>query len=371
MSPATAHRGTGSGAGHPRRPARPLRAPRRRSGLGPFFALVAVLVILAGGAGATLVYARMQLQPVTATQGDSGIPLTVAAGESLGQVATDLQSQGVIRSATWFAAFARLQGVHLRAGRYLVDSGMGASELLARLQGPPVACPPEPAATLTVPEGRTVEQIAEIVASTKGLSVSRPEYLAAVAEGSYQAAFLSMRPAGDQSLEGFLFPATYTVPDCSTAHDIVQQQLDGFAAHMAAELLADGDHAYADLIAASIAQDEVQPRDFARVASVIVNRLKAGMDLQIDATVMYGLHQVGQTMSSADEAMDTPYNSYLHGGLPPTPIGNPGAAAIAAALTPASTNYLFYVSDACGNTYFSATEADHQKQVQEYLGKCP
>ena len=241
---------------------------------------------------------------------------------------------------------------------------MAASEVIDVLDGAPY-CPP---VSFVIPEGFTVDQIATRVAATKGLDITRQEYLDAVAQDSYDAPFLSIRPAGDTSLEGFLFPATYSVPDCATAHQVVQEQLDGFQSNLVPDLPSGTAQAYADLITASIVQAEGLPNDFAQIASIVNNRLAIGMDLQIDAIVMYGLHQSGLAMVTADEAINTPYNSYMHRGLPPTPIDNPGVATVQAAVHPASTPYLFYVT-ACGQTYYSITDAIHNQQVAEYEGK--
>ncbi|MGP8161493.1 MAG: endolytic transglycosylase MltG [Candidatus Dormibacteria bacterium] len=339
---------------------------RRAQGgrLGILFALIGVIVVLVAVAGATVLYGHVELEAA----GSGGpVVITVRAGESLDQLADSLESQGLIKSALWFSAYARVRGVHLRAGRYQVDSAMEASEILNVLEGPQYCAPVK----VVIPEGFTVDQIADRVASTAGLGISRQEYLAAVAGDSFAAPFLSMRPAGDTSLEGFLFPDTYQFTDCTSAHQVVQAQLTDFQQKALPNLPSSGTSAYADLITASIVQAEGLTGDFPKIASVVDNRLAISMDLQIDAIVMYGLHESGEAMIAADEAINTPYNSYLHAGLPPTPIDNPGVDAVQAAVHPASTSYLYYVS-ACGQTYYSTTEAVHQQQVQEYLGNpCP
>ena len=352
-------------------PPRPRRAPpprrhRHSRRLVVVFSTLAAVMVVVCVAAAGLVYGKLETRPVTAAQGD-GVVVSVHRGESLVEVADALASQGLSRSSTWFAAAARLDGIRLRAGRYLISSGMGASEIVAVLEGTSYC----PAVSITTPPGFTAAQIATRVAATRGMGVTRQQYLAALNEGGYTAPILAIRPPGDTSLEGFLFPDTYTVTACSTARQIVQAQLDDAQRRLAPLLPSSVGAAYADLIKASIVQVEVAPRDFATGASVIDNRLALPMRLQIDSTVMYGLGMAGRPMSGADEAVDTPYNSYLNPGLPPTPIDNPDLAALQAVLRPAQTDYLFYVSDACGNTYFSATEAVHEQQVREYLGKCP
>lgn len=332
--------------------------------LGVMFALIAVIVVLIAAAGGIVLYGHVELEAVGA---GNPLVITVRGGESVDQLADTLQSDGLIKSALFFSAYARLRGVHLKAGEYRLDSAMGASEMIDVLESSPFC----PGVTFVIPEGYTVDEIADRIAATKGLDVTRQQYLAAVAQGGYDAPFLDIRPAGDTSLEGFLFPATYTVPDCASARYVVQQQLNAFATNVVPKLPASATQAYADLITASIIQAEARfAADFPLVASVVDNRLSDHINLQIDAIVMYGLHMSGQAMSFADEGIETPYNSYMNAGLPPTPIGNPGLATLEGALSPASTAYLFYVTDACGHNHYSVTEAQHEQQVSQYQSSC-
>ena len=338
----------------------------QRGRLGVLFALVGVVVVVALLAGAVFVYGRIQLEAAD-TGSEAATVVTVKPGESLDQLANSLESQGLIKSALFFSAYARIRGVQLHAGLFQVDSAMAASEIINVLDGPQYC----PQVKFVIPEGFTIEQVAERIATTKGLDITRAEYLAALAQGGYTAPFLGIRPAGDTSLEGFLFPATYSVPDCATAHQVVQDQLTAFAQNVVPKLPASPTEAYDDLITASIIQAEARfAADFPLVASVVNNRLAAPMDLQIDAIVMYGLHMSGQPMSTADEAIPTPYNSYHNPGLPPTPIDSPGLATLGGALAPASTTYLFYVTDPCGHNHYSVTEAVHEQQVSQYGSSC-
>ncbi|MGD1054035.1 MAG: endolytic transglycosylase MltG [Candidatus Dormibacteria bacterium] len=338
----------------------------QRGRLGVLFALIGVVVVLALLAGGVFVYGGIELKPAD-TGSEAPTVVRVSPGESLDQLASGLESEGLIKSALFFSAYARIRGVHLHAGLYRVDSAMGASEIINVLEGPQY-CPP---VSFVIPEGFTIDQIADRVAATKGLDISATQYLAALAQTGYTAPFLSIRPAGDTSLEGFLFPATYTVPDCATAHQVIQEQLSAFQSQIVPKLPASPSQAYDDLITASIIQAEARfAADFPLVASVVDNRLADNMDLQIDAIVMYGLHLSGQPMSTADEAIPTPYNSYQNPGLPPTPIDSPGLATLEGALAPATTTYLFYVTDPCGHNHYSVTEAVHEQQVQEYSTSC-
>jgi UPF0755 protein len=333
------------------------------------FALITVIVLLIAGVGGTLVYARFQLEPVSSSQAKP-LGVTVHAGEGIAEVSDDLAGLGVIRSSFWFAAYARLQGVHLHAGTFVVEAGMAASEIVARLNGPSGSVAIG-TVKLLIPEGLDIDQVADRVAAS-GVGITRQQYLAAVAGDTFTAKFLDIRPAGDTSLEGFLFPDTFDVPKGATAHELIQMQLDDFARRVVSLLPSSAAPAYADLITASIIEREADmSADYPQVASVIDNRLAAGMDLELDSTVVYGLHLVGQVMTSTDESIDTPYNTYLNPGLTPTPISNPGLATLDVALHPATTDYLFYVTDACGYNHYSVTEAQHEQQVAEYLDSCP
>ena len=341
---------------------------RRAQGgrLGLLFALIGVVVVVALLAGAVFIYGRIELEPAD-TGSQAATVVTVTAGESLDQLANSLENQGLIKSALFFSAYARIRGVQLHAGAYQVDAAMAASEIIKVLEGPQYCRP----VTFVIPEGFTIDQTADRIAATKGLDITKADYLAALTQSGYTSTSLSIRPAADTSLEGFLFPATYVVPDCATAHQVVQQQLDAFDQNIKPKLPASPTQAYDDLITASIIQAEARfADDFPLVASVVNNRLAAHMDLQIDAIVMYGLHMSGQPMSTADEAIDTPYNSYVNAGLPPTPIDSPGTATLAGALTPTATTYLFYVTDPCGHNHYSVTDAVHLQQISQYGTSC-
>jgi UPF0755 protein len=342
-----------------REPSRRSRRSRILLGLG---IVVVVLVVATGG---TALYARAQLE-APASGHSTGVTIDVATGESLDGLVTDLQSHDLIRSPFWFRWYARLRGLggRLEAGRYRLDTGMGASALVARLEMPPDAR----TVRLVIPEGLTAAQIAARVQSV-GLGISATGYLDEERTGHFSDGFLAGRPAGSP-LEGMLFPDTYEVPVGASAHDVVSQQLEAFTAKALPMLAAPpkGFTAYQVVVVASIVEREARlASDRPMVAGVLYNRLARGMDLQVDASVMYGLGQPGQDPTPDDLRHDTPYNTYLHGGLPPTPISNPGLASIEAAAHPAASPYLFYVSDGCGHNHYSTTAAEHDALVRQYL----
>jgi len=222
--------------------------------------------------------------------------------------------------------------------------------------------------TVTVPEGLTRAQTAEI---------AREEGLA----GSYERASVRSRHldpaeyggAKARNLEGFLFPDTFELEARAPAATLVRLQLEDFKRRIAGV-----DMRYArsknltvyDVVTiASLVEEEAQlARERPLIAAVVYNRLREGMALGIDATVRFATGNYTEPLTEAELATDSPYNTRLHAGLPPGPIGNPGLASIEAAARPAKVDYLFYVVEpgSCGKHAFSSTEADFQRDVERY-----
>lgn len=349
-----------------------MTAPRRRHGRGLViaFAVVAVVAVLAVVGGGLVLYGRSQLEAPSSTHGPV-VTVTVQQGETVDQVASDLQSRGLIRSSFWFGWFAKIKNLaaNLQAGQFKLDNGMGASAIIQKLE----AAPEAKVTNITFTEGMTAQQMADKVGKSS-LGITADQYMAEVKGGSFNEPFLASRPAG-ASLEGFLFPDTYAVPQGTTAHQLVQMQLDDFA-HRTDGLLAsppNGLSAYQLVTLASIIEREARfDDDRPKVASAMYNRLAAGMPLQADSTVTYGLGITDREPSDAELHQDTPYNTYLHTGLTPTPIANPGLASLRAAAHPATTQYLFWVADGCGHNHYSVTAQQHDQQVAQYLNSpCP
>ena len=353
-------------AGADRDPA--TRPPRRRGRALPLlFAALATLAVLAVLGGIAVVYGRTQLEAPAASHDDQ-VVVTVQPGEGVGQLADDLYADHLIKSSFWFSWFARFKGLggELQPGNYRLDSGMGASAIIAKLGG----APDVQVRRVVLPEGLTAEQMAARIEAATGIHAA--DYLAAARTERWNDGFLAgLAAGGSAGVEGFLFPDTYQIPDGATAHDVVRMQLDTFAAKAAPRLgrAPRGLTAYQVVVLASIVEREARrDQDRPLVAGVLYNRVTAGTLLQVDASVMYGLDKVGQNPTSADLKLDTPYNTYLHPGLPPTPIGNPGLAALTAASAPASTPFMYYVSDGCGVIHYARTEAEQERNSREFVG---
>lgn len=232
---------------------------------------------------------------------------------------------------------------------------------------PVVQATTAPAQRLLIREGLRREDVAALLDAQTGIAGER--YLALTAPGARGRALAQAdRPT---SLEGFLFPATYEIATTTTAQQLVDEQLAAYAANTSGI-----DYGYARarnltrydvlIIASMIEREVVVARERPIVASVIYNRLKAGMRLDIDATVQFAIGSWKPDLSTTDLAVDSPYNTRRFTGLPPGPIASPGADSIRAAARPVKTPYIYYVArnDGSGRHYFSTSAAQFESDVQ-------
>ena len=224
-----------------------------------------------------------------------------------------------------------------------------------------------PTSTLLIREGLRREDVAALLDKVTSLSGDR--YLALTGPGARGRALAGTdRPT---SLEGFLFPATYELAEDATARDLVDLQVEAYEANTA-----DVNYRYAQsrnltkydvlTIASMIEREVAVARERPLVASVIYNRLRAGMRLDIDATVQYAVGEWKEELSNSNLNVDSPYNTRRYAGLPPGPISNPGKDSIRAAARPVQTPYLYYVArnDGSGRHYFSSTPEQFERDVQ-------
>ncbi|MCS7325420.1 MAG: endolytic transglycosylase MltG [Anaerolineae bacterium] len=297
----------------------------------------------------------------------------VAPNESVSEIAERLQRQGLIRDANLFRLYVRLRGLDttIRAGTFILRPSMSMEQIALALQRSTAN-----EVQVTIPEGLRREEIADRLEAEIGLSADA--FRAATSRASaYSYPFLQGLPA-DATLEGFLFPDTYRLPENPTAQDVVLRMLDNFAVK-AAPLLeqarAEGKDPYAVLIVASIVEREVViPAERPLIASVYWNRLRVGQPLQADPTTQYALgYQPDQgtwwkrnlTLEDLRYADPAGYNTYVNPSLPPGPISNPGRASIEAALRPAQTDFFYFVASCSGDGshQFSVTFAEHQSKL--------
>jgi UPF0755 protein len=343
-------------------------------------ALANVLVI-AGG-----IYGWWYIRQANAS-GDIGAPVEfiIQEGDTLETVSERLEDQGIIENAGFFRSYVGdHEGLEINPGYYRIPTGDHVGNVLARLRTPPE----ETFIEITFPEGFTLQQIAARL-SNELPQFSVDEFLASANDPTIVANY---RPSGVTSLEGLLFPATYRVYNADSEGQVVTRMVEQMERVGAQEDVASGpvgvDAEYTPYqiltIASMIEREARTDEDRALIARVIYNRLEIGMELQIDATVLYNVppEQYEQEGAiTALQAVDTPWNTYLHAGLPATPIANPGRASIEAALHPApdpspgnelcaglpedQCRYLYYViADANGNHNFAVTADQHAANVQ-------
>jgi UPF0755 protein len=344
---------------HPPRRSGSRRTPRdgERRGRGLLIFLL-VLILLATGAGGLYVWA-------TGAPGDSRpVSVEVPQGATVAEVSDLLHQAGVVRSAVAFRLSAQVRGLDgsLQAGRYDLGTDLTLSQVLDELEEGPII----DEITLSVPEGLEVADIA--AAAARELGIRRDEFMDLATAGRFEAP--PYLPEGTETVEGFLFPKTYSFPAGVDADDVIERLLEQFEEETAdlpwsrAGRL--GLSEYEVVIVASMIEREVRvAEERPLVASVIYNRLRERMRLQIDATVQYALPEPNRPLTFDDYEFESPYNTYLIDGLPPTPIGSPGLASIRAALEPADTDYRFYKdADGDGRHGFARTFEEFQQLTE-------
>jgi UPF0755 protein len=320
------------------------------------------LLFLLAAAAAGWLYFEWQA-PYRGYSGGAAV-VNVARGASTHQIAGELASKGVVRSAVAFELWSRWHhGRSLEAGEYRFARPMTPPEVFDKLASGRVWT-----VSLTVPEGWTMFDIAAAV-QRAGLA-SRAAFLRAARN---PAPIRDLAPSAP-TLEGFLFPATYQFPHHTTAQAIVRTMVGRFREAWAQATQSDAPPKSLTLeqvvTLASLVQEET-PKESERpiIAGVFANRLRLGYPLECDPSVVYALKlkdEYDGKLMPADLKIHSPYNTYRHYGLPPGPIGNPGMASLQAALNPARVDYLYFVANGKGGHVFSRTFAGQQRNIQRY-----
>jgi UPF0755 protein len=282
------------------------------------------------------------------------IAVVIPLGTDASGIGAILEQRGVIADGGRFRDYAKSQGegADFKAGRYSIRAGTGYDAIFRVLDAGAVH---QSVKTLVIPEGYRISQIADTVPS---VGISKRSFNRAVDQASPPAGF-----GHPHSMEGFLFPATYTVRRGESAATLVAQQQAAFA-----QAFGQVDMRYArsknltryDIltIASMIEREAHVAKDRPLIAAVIYNRLHLGMTLGIDATLLYEQGSWTHQLTESELAADTPYNTRVRHGLPPTPICNPGLASLQAAAHPAHVNYLYYVAKGDGSHYFTDNYQD-------------
>ena len=341
----------------------PMPERRRRRGrtVVAVLGVLVLVVLLAAGAGA--LWVRGQVDPA----GEPGEEVTVAIprGASTQRIAAILDQEGVVGSARVFRLYVRVKGAGpFQAGSYTLRRGASFGDVVAALEkGPNLVFQ-----RLTVPEGLTLQQVAERVGHLPGRSAER--FLEVARGGAVRSRY---QPEGSTNLEGLLFPETYNFEPKEDERAILERMVTTFdtaAAEVGLDRVGEGGLVtpYQAVVVASMVEREARvPEERGMIARVIYNRLRQGMPLQVDATVIYALGRTGEKglwVLNKDLEVDSPYNTYRVSGLPPTPIASPGRAALEAAVDPVEGQWLYYVVvDADGRHAFATTLAEHNRNI--------
>jgi UPF0755 protein len=302
-------------------------------------------------------YAQQPFNP-----GAKRIAFEVGQGEGFGTVAQNLHARGLFTHPDKFKLLARFKGYdkRIRAGEYELSAAMSPRQILEKLVSGKVRL-----YRLTIPEGYTLQQIA---AATEKAGLCRSADLTRAAAD--QALMADLGVTG-RNLEGYLYPDTYFFPKGTACLDIVRTMTSRFKTVFNAKWKARAAElkmsVHAIVTLASIIEKETGAA-FERplISSVFHNRLQKGMRLETDPTVIYGIPNFNGNLTRKDLTTPTPYNTYVIRGLPPGPIASPGAKALEAALYPADTNYLFFVSKKDTTHQFSTNIKDHNRAVRKY-----
>lgn len=321
-----------------------------------WLAAVAVAAGLVGAAAA----AWLVLLPGPSSVGP--VLLGVAEGERFENIARSLERLGVIRSANAFRLWARIRGRDrdVSWGDYVLQPPMSAIEVLDRL-----ALPPDPVGRITIPEGLTLVETAMLLEANGHGSAARFEAIL------QDPAFLASSGLSATGAEGYLFPDTYVFPTTLTPETILGSMVERSKREL--ERVMAGRERVLGLgpqelvtLASLIEEEAALPEERREVSAVFHNRLRIGMRLQSDPTVIYGRRDGDRTITRADLQRPTPHNTYVIAGLPPTPIANPGRGSLEAAADPAPGDALYFVARGDGSHVFSRSLAEHNAAVDRY-----
>jgi UPF0755 protein len=325
-------------------------------------ALGAVVVLMLAGAAAWL-FVHVE-RPYRGYAGDEQF-VEIPPGSGSAAMGRRLEEAGVVRSAQAFrlAVWSRGVGHRLQAGEYRFDAPASAKDVVDKIARGDVYL-----LTITFREGLTIRQMSEVFEG-RGFGPAS-EFVSAARNG---ALIHDLDPAA-RDLEGYLFPDTYAVPRRVTAEQLVERMVAGFRRALSDETrerAAGRGLSVRELVtlASLVEKETAKPEEREVVAAVYSNRMRIGMGMQADPTVIYALELLGQydgNLTRQNLRVDHPYNTYVYAGLPPGPIAAPGRASLEAAANPADVPYLFFVSRNDGSHIFSTTYEEHRRHVQQW-----
>ena len=366
---------------------------KKKSHLKGFLVTVLILLILLGAGGFFgLRYAESALQPVDPSS-KQYMTVQIPDGSNAQEIGSTLEKSGVIKNGLVFTLYVKYKNYNeLKSGYYNLQKSMSVEDVIKELQKGGTPEPQEVTlANLTIPEGYTLEQIAQTVGQLQGdfkEPLTAEAFLAKVQDETFIAQevakypnLLESLPAKDSGvryrLEGYLFPATYTIKESTTVESLIDSMLaamdKNLSSHYAAikeknltvnELLT---------IASLVEKEGAKTEDRKLIAGIFYNRLNLGMPLQSNIAILYAEGKLGQNISLADDAaidtsINSPYNVYTKVGLMPGPVDSPSLDAIESSINQTKSEYLYFVANVQdGKVYYATTLEEHDRNVQEHI----
>ena len=379
----------------PRRSRRETVQPtkKKKSGFKAFFiSLLIFLGLISAGAYFGYQYVQSSLQPVDASS-KQYVTVQIPEGANVQTIGSTLEKSGLIKHGVIFAFYAKYKNYSdLKSGYYNLQKSMSTEDIIHELQKGGTAEAQEPAlANLTIPEGYTIDQIAQAVGQLQGEfkePLTADAFLAKVQDENFISQEVAKYPSLLESLptkesgvryrlEGFLFPATYSIKESTTIESLIDEMLAAMdktlAPHYSTiksknltvnELLT---------IASLVEKEGAKTDDRKLIAGVFYNRLNLGMPLQSNIAILYAQGKLGQKISLADDAgidttINSPYNVYTKAGLMPGPVDSPSLDAIEASINQTKSDNLYFVANVTdGKVYYAATQEEHDRNVAEHV----
>ena len=380
----------------PRRSRRETVKPakkKKKSRLKGFLVTVLVLLILFGAGGFFgLRYAESALQPVDPNS-KQYMTVQIPDGSNAQEIGSTLEKSGVIKNGLVFTLYVKYKNYNeLKSGYYNLQKSMSVEDVIKELQKGGTPEPQEVTlASLTIPEGYTLEQIAQTVGQLQGNfkePLTAEAFLTKVQDENFIAQevtkypnLLESLPTKDSGvryrLEGYLFPATYTIKENTTVESLIDEMLAAMDKNLSSHYatIKEKNLTVNELltIASLVEKEGAKTEDRKLIAGVFYNRLNLGMPLQSNIAILYAEGKLGQNISLADDAaidtsIDSPYNDYTKVGLMPGPVDSPSLDAIESSINQTKSDYLYFVANVQdGKVYYSTTLEEHDRNVQEHI----
>ena len=366
---------------------------KKKSRLKGFLVTVLVLLILLGAGGFFgLRYAESALQPVDPSS-KQYMTVQIPDGSNAQEIGSTLEKSGVIKNGLVFTLYVKYKNYNeLKSGYYNLQKSMSVEDVIKELQKGGTPEPQEVTlASLTIPEGYTLEQIAQTVGQLQGNfkeALTAEAFLAKVQDENFIAQevtkypnLLESLPTKDSGvryrLEGYLFPATYTIKENTTVESLIDEMLAAMDKNLSSHYatIKEKNLTVNELltIASLVEKEGAKTEDRKLIAGVFYNRLNLGMPLQSNIAILYAEGKLGQNISLADDAaidtsIDSPYNDYTKVGLMPGPVDSPSLDAIESSINQTKSDYLYFVANGQdGKVYYATTLEEHDRNVQEHI----